>query len=299
MTRVIYVYRCAGGKVTERQLQYLAEAGFKSILSTLPQPDPLDSYNGVQGPFPSSSQEAVIAAQLGMKAIALQTEHTPESAQEVSNAILALEKPIYVHCGMGYGASLFTELHLFRTGVTPAEEVFPNGLTLGWDFQADASAVDLVNAVTLLDPPALVQEPVLELSLAEGEDSYKSYYWSHRVGSDSWYNIGQILDTQVATIASAGYKTIISFRGNGEPTSRTSTDPSEGPVDNGEFSDAEGNYNVTAEQVAVEGAGMRFLSLPVTGEDMWTAQQLAEYTPLLQEAAARGPVLAHCTSGYR
>lgn len=289
----------SGGKVTERQLQYLAEAGFKSILSTLPQSEPLDSYNGVTGPFPSSSQEGALASQLGMTAVTLVTELTPESAQEVSNAILALEKPIYIHCGMGYGASLFTELHLFRTGITPADEIFPNSLTLGWDFQADAGAVALVNAVTLLQPPAVVQEPILELSLTEGEDSYKSYYWSHRVGSDSWYNIGQILDTQVGTIAAAGYKTVISFRSNGEPTVRTASDSAEGPVANGEFSDAEGNYNVTAEQIAIEGAGMRFLSLPVTGEQAWSAEQLSEYTPALKAAAARGPVLAHCASGYR
>lgn len=285
--------------MTERQLEYLAAAGFKSILSTLPQETSLDSYNGVTGPFPSSTQEASIAFKLGMTAITIDTDLTPESAQKVSDAILALEKPIYVHCGMGYGASLFTGLHLFRTGVTPADEFFSNSLTLGWDFQADEGAVALVNAVTLLTPPAAVQEPIVELTLAEGEDSYKSYYWSHRVGSDSWYNIGQVLDTQVTTIAAAGYKTVISFRSSGEATVRTPSEPTEGPVNNGEFSDSEGNYNVTAEMEAFEAAGVYFVSLPVTGDEAWTPEQLREYTPAMQEAAARGPVLAHCASGYR
>jgi protein tyrosine phosphatase (PTP) superfamily phosphohydrolase (DUF442 family) len=289
----------AGGKLTERQIQYLAEGGFKSILSTLPQDEPLDSYNGMAGPFPSSAQEAEIAARFGMTAVAMDTQMTAESAQKVSDAILAMEKPIYVHCGAGWGASLFAQLHLFRAGFTPADEVFTSSLTLGWDFQANADAVALVNAVTQISPAATVQEPVLEQSLADGEDSYKYYYWSHRVGTDSWYNIGQILDTQVETIAAAGYKTVVSFRNNGEATLRTSTDPATGPVDNGEFSDADGNYNVTAEQQAFTAVGVHFLNLPVTGEEAWSAEQLHEFTPELLKAAARGPVLAHCASGYR
>jgi protein tyrosine phosphatase (PTP) superfamily phosphohydrolase (DUF442 family) len=288
-----------GGKLTERQIQYLAEGGFKSILSTMPQAESMESYNGISGPFPSSSQEAEIAAELGMKAVAMDTQLTAASAQEVSDMILTLEKPIYVHCGAGWGATLFSELHLFRTGVTPKDELFSNSLTLGWDYQADAGAVALVNTVTQLDPPATVQPPVVELLLTDGEDSYKSYYWSHRVGSDSWFNIGQVLDTQVDAIAAAGYQTVISFRSNGEATVRTSTDPTTGPVNNGEFSDEEGNYNVTAEQVAFQRAGLSFLNLPVSGEDAWSAATLSEYSPALVAAAARGPVLVHCASGYR
>jgi protein tyrosine phosphatase (PTP) superfamily phosphohydrolase (DUF442 family) len=285
--------------VTERQLQYLAEAGFKSILSTQPQPEPLDSFNNITGPFPSSQQEIDIAARLGMTGVVLDTKYSPESAQQVSDAILTLEKPVYVHCGMGYVATLFTELHLFHSAVTPSEELFPDSLTLGWDFQTNADAVSLVNDVTLLDPPAAVTAPAINLLLAEGGASYSSYYWSHRVGSDSWYNTGQVLESHVVAIAQAGYRTVISFRGDGESTGRLASDPQQGAVDNGEFSDASGNYNVTAEQLAFEAQGVHFVSLPVSGEQAWTAQLLEEYSPEMAAAAKRGPVLAHCATGYR
>ena len=285
--------------MTERQIQYLAESGFKSIISTLPQDEELETFNGISGPFPSSTQEIEIAKQFGMNAIVLDTDLSVEWTLKVSDAILEMEKPIYLHCGVGYGATLFAELHAFRAGTTTADDLFSNSLYLGWDYQANEDAVSLVNEFTKLDPPAKVVEPSIESTLTNGEDGYKNYYWSHRVGNDLWYNIGQVLESQVSTIADAGYKTVISFRENGEPTSRTSTDPAEGPVNNGEFSDRDGNYSAKAEMVAFESAGVNFLYLPVAGEDAWTAKQLNDFAPLMDEAAARGPVLAHCRSGYR
>jgi hypothetical protein len=38
--------------------------------------------------------------------------------------------------------------------------------------------------------------------LADGEISYKNYYWSHRIdeAGDIWFNQGQFLDTHVPAI---------------------------------------------------------------------------------------------------
>lgn len=61
----------------------------------------------------------------------------------------------------------------------------------------------------------------IEQTLAQGEYSYKYYFWTHRTGSnDYWYNLGQFLDTQVQAIVNAGYKTVLSFRLDGEATVR-------------------------------------------------------------------------------
>lgn len=53
-----------------------------------------------------------------------------------------------------------------------------------------------------------------------------------------------MLDSQVDNIVSQGYSTVISFRANGEPTTRLPNAPQEGPVDNHEFSDLEGKQNL-------------------------------------------------------
>mmetsp|Transcript_1720 Transcript_1720/g.2697 ORF Transcript_1720/g.2697 Transcript_1720/m.2697 type:complete len:378 (+) Transcript_1720:71-1204(+) len=286
-----------GGRLTSRDIQYLAEGGFRSIISTLPLDDTLDTFNGMEGPFPSSEDEVQIAKEFGMDAVYFSTSFSVESVKQVSDYIMKMEKPVYIHCGAGYAASLFAELHLYLAGVVAAEDIYANSVTLGWDFQADENAVALVNELTGLSTE--VTERSLEKTLANGEDSYKYYYWAHRVGNDTWYNVGQILDTHVESIAEAGYKSIISFRNDGESTTRLSSDPASGPIENHEFSDANGNYNVTAERIAFESVGLKFYNLPVSGDDAWTAEQLDMYTPTLVDASSYGPVLVHCTSGYR
>jgi protein tyrosine phosphatase (PTP) superfamily phosphohydrolase (DUF442 family) len=159
--------------------------------------------------------------------------------------------------------------------------------------------VALINNVTGLNYEA--QSEVFEQTLAQGEYSYKYYFWTHRVGNDYWYNAGQVLDTQPEAIVAAGYKSVISFRTDGESTNRLTNESTTGPVDNNEFSDANGNYNVTAERVAFEAVSITFYHLPLSTSTTadWTVAKYNEYLPTLQAAEALGPVLAHCRSGFR
>jgi protein tyrosine phosphatase (PTP) superfamily phosphohydrolase (DUF442 family) len=179
--------------------------------------------------------------------------------------------------------------------VVDRDDIYNNSLTLGWDYQSNANVVKLIYDVTGVDVP--VTAPTIEQTLTNGESSYNYYYWSHRI-DDYWYNVGQPLDTQVNAIASAGYKSVISFRNNGESTTHLATDPT-GYADNNEFEDANGYYNVTAEKSAFESVGIHFYNLPVTGSNAWTAALLDQYTPTIEEAVSYGPVLVHCTVGYR
>lgn len=202
---------------------------------------------------------------------------------------------------VGYTATLFTELYFYtKKLISSSSELYKNGLDYGYDYQSNANAVAFVNSVTGANDK--VQPESIEQTLADGESSYKSYYWVHRAGqSDYWYNVGQILDTHVSAIKTAGYRSVISFRDDGEATTRLPTDPRVGSVENGEFSDSKGNYRVADEKAAVESAGMRFFHLPLNGgaAATWTVEQYQKYAPIMVEAEALGPVLSHCASGYR
>lgn len=170
-------------------------------------------------------------------------------------------------------------------------------MTLGYDYQSDSDVVAFVNEVA--KTTYAVTQPSIELTLPHGSDSYRYYYWSHRIGNDMWYNIGQVLDTQPKSIVASGYKSVISFRSNGEATVRLSTDPQTGPVPNHEYSDENGLYSVEFEKTSMESVGLKFYNLPVTGSESWSVDTLNSYEPYMDEAASYGPVLAHCASGYR
>lgn len=170
-------------------------------------------------------------------------------------------------------------------------------MTLGYDYQSDSNAVAFVNEVAKTS--YTVTQPSLELTLPHGSESYRYYYWSHRIGNDMWYNVGQILDTQPKSIVASGYKSVISFRSNGEATVRLSTDPATGPVPNHEYSDENGLYSVDFEKTGMESVGLKFYNLPVTGSESWSVDTLNSYEPYMDEAVSYGPVLAHCASGYR
>lgn len=161
--------------------------------------------------------------------------------------------------------------------------------------------MSFVNSVT--GSSDVVHPEAIEQTLASGEASYKYYYWSHRTGnSDLWFNSGQILTTHVSAIAASGYKSVISFRDDGEATNKLpDEDQATAGANNNEFSDASGLYSVEQEQQAVLSSGLSFFHLPLVSSNTntWTAEQYTLYLPTLQQAEALGPVFAHCASGYR
>jgi protein tyrosine phosphatase (PTP) superfamily phosphohydrolase (DUF442 family) len=201
---------------------------------------------------------------------------------------------------VGFTASLFTELHMYLTNTIIASDIYTNGLQLGYDYQNNSDVVSLINQLTGRNDIAGPEK--FEKRLGNGEYSYKYYYWTHRLGnSDYWYNAGQILDTHVSAIAGAGYRTVLSFRDDGEATARLSSESTTGPIDNHEFSDENGLYSSELEANAFRLAAIRFVHLPLVNgaANTWTKDTYNTYLPYLQAAQSSGAVLTHCASGYR
>lgn len=290
-----------GGRLIERHVQYVAEAGYRSYLSIADFPTNDTLFNGVSGLFPSTQYEMSLARAYNLQAEALPSEMTVSSVRAISELISSLPKPLYVHCFVGYTATLFVQLHYFLTGqIKDAQEIYAHSLALGYDYQSNPSAVRLINEVTGRSDEA--QAETIEQNLAQGEYSYKYFFWTHRLGnSDAFYNAGQLLSTHMAAIQTAGYKSVISFRPNGEPTVRTSTDPKTGSVENFEFSDEHGDYSVALEEKEVRRAGLLFFYLPLVsgGADTWSRKTFDNYAPILSAAMSHGAALVHCASGYR
>lgn len=98
-----------GGRLIERHIGYLPEAGFQGLLSVVYFASNDTLYNGVPGDFPSSDYEVSLANSYGMKARYVVANFTVESAKEVSAIMDSLPRPLYVHCHVS-----FYRFRLFR-----------------------------------------------------------------------------------------------------------------------------------------------------------------------------------------
>jgi len=98
-----------GGRISERQIGYIAESGYASILSVSEFFSNDTSYNGVEGAYPSSEYEVEIAASYNMSADFIASNLTLESLAVITKKIDTMKKPIYIHCHVSYICSyIFT-----------------------------------------------------------------------------------------------------------------------------------------------------------------------------------------------
>lgn len=88
----------SGGRLTDRQIGYISQAGYKSLLSVVQFSTNDTVFNGVNGSFPSSDYEMSIAASYGLAAKYVVSSLTAESAYEISVLMKEMPKPIFVHC---------------------------------------------------------------------------------------------------------------------------------------------------------------------------------------------------------
>ena len=87
-----------GGRLTERQIGYIATVPYSSILSISEFATNDTSFNGVNGSFPSSAYEAEIASSYGLSVKYVQSSFTLASLAVIVDIIDSLPKPLYIHC---------------------------------------------------------------------------------------------------------------------------------------------------------------------------------------------------------
>ncbi|MEO6264778.1 MAG: protein tyrosine phosphatase family protein [Luteimonas sp.] len=88
------------------------------------------------------------------------------------------------------------------------------------------------------------------------------------------YSAGQPNEAELAALARNGMRTIINLRH---------------PSEASEFDEAD----------AVAAAGMRYVSIPVSGAQELTPETVTRFSEEMEDARSRGPVLIHCGSANR
>lgn len=111
-----------GGLLVSRDLQYLASAGVKSVVSLFPF-NATDSFKGVPGDFPSSETQQEMCADLGMESRVFDFGDnvlSVSSVTAVSDAINALPKPVSRQCSQNECLHIqlrFSFFFLYLSGV--------------------------------------------------------------------------------------------------------------------------------------------------------------------------------------
>jgi protein tyrosine phosphatase (PTP) superfamily phosphohydrolase (DUF442 family) len=91
-----------GGRLTERQIAYIAQDGYKSLFSLVQFATNDTSFNGVDGPYPSTDYEMSIAKGYGMTATYYVSSLTAQSAYDISKIIDTLPAPVFIHCHVSW-----------------------------------------------------------------------------------------------------------------------------------------------------------------------------------------------------
>ena len=87
-----------GGRLQEREIGYIAAAGFMSILSVVDFPTSDSSFKNMSGTWPSSEEEKLLSESYGLNMTYFASSLTVESVDKASAIITQMAKPIYVQC---------------------------------------------------------------------------------------------------------------------------------------------------------------------------------------------------------
>ncbi|WAR26940.1 hypothetical protein MAR_012644 [Mya arenaria] len=203
------------GRLTERQVKYAAEAGFRSILSLfMYETGDSGSFGGEY--LPTTAEAWVSAHISGMQYIALVGGNDDWASiatiQKFHDALQHLNRPILLHCDRGYTITFVTLMHManqtrHNSSYEPkiySEDFYKITAAMGLDFTHE----DLKHTVSHITGEPLVENPPKHNCEPE---EWLDFWLAHPV-STNWYVGGQIRDCDVEVLETVGFKAIVNMR---------------------------------------------------------------------------------------
>ncbi|XP_070570275.1 uncharacterized protein [Ptychodera flava] len=202
------------GRLSERQIKYAAETGFKSIISVFDISAP--AWLGHEY-LPSNREiREMTNYTLRLKYEVLsvdvaQNYLTLDNVDKFAAVVKGLPKPVLVFCNDTYTSSLTVLLHLARSKkLAPkdgeqSKEFYRIGNAMGYQFDSDAHVVSLVSKATREPPVAIVTKSPSELA------KWREY-WPAKFVSPTFFDAGQVWRSHIPMIKSAGFGAVINMR---------------------------------------------------------------------------------------
>lgn len=203
------------GRLTERQIKYASEAGFRSILSLFMYET--DDYGSFGGEYLPTTAEAWASAHLaGLQYVALIEGNADwgsvDTIQKFAEVLPALRRPILMHCDRGYTITFVTLMHManqtrYNSSYEPkiySEQFYKITAAMGLDFTHD----DLKEVVANVTGEELVQNPPKHNCEPE---EWLDFWLAHPV-SNNWYVSGQIRQCDIKVLEATGFKAVVNMR---------------------------------------------------------------------------------------
>ncbi|XP_070570808.1 uncharacterized protein [Ptychodera flava] len=202
------------GRLSDREIKYASEAGFKSIISLFNFTEGSQANAGRN--LPSSAESRVIA---GLAAIPMEVLSTdPVNFDNLDDFMIfkttaaALPRPTLVAGVNSYVSTLFTVLYLvsqseMNPDASPAytiDDVFSIGQAFGHDYTTQ-SILDFI-------AQAIGESTRIGVHSITSIPSTRQQYWHAKPVTADWFVAGQIYSKHMPLMEAAGFKSIINVR---------------------------------------------------------------------------------------
>ncbi|XP_067684872.1 uncharacterized protein [Haliotis asinina] len=204
------------GRLSERQIKYASEGGFKSIISLFKYADnePGD-FGGDYLPTTKESKE-IAERKCGMQFEALLSPEEDwcsiDAVKRLAAVLPTLKKPILLHCDRGYTITFVLLMHLANLTATDSafepridsSRFYEITARMGLDFTMDFTkevVADITGEPIVKNPPVTNAEP----------DYWLDYWLGHPVYKN-WYTAGQITRSHIELLEFTGFKSVINLR---------------------------------------------------------------------------------------
>lgn len=203
------------GRLTERQIKYASEAGFRSILSLFMYET--DDYGSFGGEYLPTTAEAWATAHMaGLQYVALIGANDDwagyDTLMKFSDVLPKLRRPILLHCDRGYTITFVTLMYManltrYNSSYEPkvhSEEFYRVTAAMGLDFTHD----DLREIVANVTGEEIVENPPKHNCEPH---EWLDFWLAHPV-SKNWYVAGQIRQCDVKALETFGFKAVVNMR---------------------------------------------------------------------------------------
>ncbi|KAK3101650.1 hypothetical protein FSP39_005201 [Pinctada imbricata] len=201
------------GRLSERQIKYIADGGFKSVISLFEDNEP-DDLGGERLPTNDEAREVAKISGLQYAVVLDESDDwaSVKAVEKLAKVLKTVNTPAVLHCNRGYTITFVTLMHMANltrhdpkyTPRITSKNFYKITAAMGLDFTMDftkAVVAEITGEPIVENPPKPDANP----------EEWYDYWLAHSVYKN-WYTAGQISVSHLPIIKMAGFKSVVNMR---------------------------------------------------------------------------------------